>query len=188
MDVEERITKALDVGDPHGAATAGLGAYGPQIHAYLGGVLGDRDLADDAFSDFAERLWRGLPKFRREASFKTWAYQIAWSAAQDRLRDPFRRRARPLDEASISKLVQSLRSATPMHVKTETKYRFDELKRHLDHHDRALLLLRVEQNMSWRDVAIALADDGAAPLSEASVRKRFERLKGRLRELAGNPA
>lgn len=49
--------------------------------------------------------------------------------------------------------------------------------------DRSLLLLRVELGMSWAEIAGALAKDGAH-LGPVALRKRYQRLGGRLRELA----
>jgi RNA polymerase sigma-70 factor (ECF subfamily) len=53
-----------------------------------------------------------------------------------------------------------------------------------------LLILRVDRGMDWRDLAAAMGDENA-PLEGADLdreaarlRKRFERIKDRLRELA----
>jgi RNA polymerase sigma-70 factor (ECF subfamily) len=56
-----------------------------------------------------------------------------------------------------------------------------------------LLVLRVDRNLEWNDLARVLAegDDGTAPLADADVtreaarlRKRFQLLKEKLREMA----
>ena len=52
--------------------------------------------AGDAFSSFCEDLWRGIAEFRGDASFKTWAYKLAWHAALRNLRDPHKRLRRAL--------------------------------------------------------------------------------------------
>ena len=50
--------------------------------------------------------------------------------------------------------------------------------------DRTLLILRVDRGLSWRDVSVAMGEQGMR-LEEGALRKRFERLKGRLQRLAG---
>jgi RNA polymerase sigma-70 factor (ECF subfamily) len=46
-----------------------------------------------------------------------------------------------------------------------------------------MIILRFDRGLSWTEVAQVLAA-GGAPVDEAALRKRFERLKKRLRELA----
>src|SRR5215469_5037648 len=90
--IEQRIGACLDRGDVKQAATEALRGYGPQILAYLSGVLRDDEAAAEVFSEFSEDLWRGIGAFRRESSFRTWAYRLAWNAARQLARDPFRKR------------------------------------------------------------------------------------------------
>ncbi len=68
--------------------------------------------------------------------------------------------------------------------------RFAELRSELEPDDRALLLLRIDQRLSWLDCARALREDTEAPLDDASLkrdaarlRKQFQTLKDRLYEM-----
>lgn len=47
--------------------------------------------------------------------------------------------------------------------------------------DRALLILRVDRRMSWRDVAHVLAPAGDVARASQRLRKQFERVKDKLR-------
>jgi RNA polymerase sigma-70 factor (ECF subfamily) len=40
-------------------------------------VLGDRQRAEDATQEVYVRVWRALPSFRGESSFRTWLYRIS---------------------------------------------------------------------------------------------------------------
>jgi RNA polymerase sigma-70 factor, ECF subfamily len=53
----------------------------------------------------------------------------------------------------------------------------------LDPEDQALLFLRIDQGLSWSEVAAIFSEDGDA-VEPATLRKRFERAKERLRKLA----
>ncbi len=58
------------------------------------------DDAREAFSQFAENLWRGLPEFQGRAPFRIWAYRIAWNAACDIRKQPWRNRRRRPEHGS----------------------------------------------------------------------------------------
>jgi RNA polymerase sigma-70 factor, ECF subfamily len=53
-----------------------------------------------------------------------------------------------------------------------------------------LLVLRIDRNLSWRDIAIVMEgeniglDETLTQKAETRFRKRFERIKDKLRELA----
>jgi RNA polymerase sigma-70 factor, ECF subfamily len=176
--LETRIGEALDAGDVTAAATLGLRGYGPQILGYLTVVLRQRDLADDAFSVFAEDLWKGLEGFRRGSSFRTWAYKLAYHAALRILRDPEHRRGITLATSAASVLAAEVRSETPLHLRTDTKTSVQKLREELTADEQTLLVLRIDRRLEWREVAEVLDAE------EPAVRKRFERLREKLRKLA----
>jgi RNA polymerase sigma-70 factor (ECF subfamily) len=176
--IEDQLTALLDADDVRGAATLALKSYGPQIFGYLMAVLRRESAADEAFAEFSEALWTGLGGFRRECSVKTFAYKLAWHAALRILRDPYNRRGRRLESAEALDLVQSIRSQTAMHLRSEVKDRMSELRESLSTEEQTLLILRINRQLSWREVAEVLG------VAEPVVRKRFERTKDRLRQLA----
>lgn len=183
-EAEALVTRHLAGGDLAAAATVGLRAYGPAVRAYLVAVLRDPALADDAFGDFGEQLWRGIGAFRAESSFRAWAYGVAWHTALRVMRDPYRRRGRRLETREVASIVESIRTATPIHALTGARDAIEELRSALEPDERALLVLRLERRMSWREVGSALAGPDEAPMSDAALRKRFERVKAKLRALA----
>ena len=177
-DVETRIDSALQAADFTSAATLGVRGFGPQILGYLVAVVRDRDLAEDAFSVFAEDLWKGLPQFRRGASFRTWAYKLAYHAALRVLRDPNHRRGVTLPTSIASRLAAEIRTETPLHLQTAAKTSIQKLREELEPEEQTMLILRIDRKLEWSDVA----DVMDAP--EATLRKRFERLREKLRKLA----
>src|ERR671928_150340 len=81
--VQSRGQELVAAGDVAAAATEALRALGPEILRFLRSVLRDEEDAADAFSHFAENLWKGLPSFRGQASLRTWAFRIAWNSAMN---------------------------------------------------------------------------------------------------------
>jgi RNA polymerase sigma-70 factor (ECF subfamily) len=59
----------------------------------------------------------------------------------------------------------------------------ERLRAQLEPEEQTLLTLRVDRQLSWREVADILAEEGAT-VDEAALRKRFERLKDKLARAA----
>lgn len=187
---EREIRAKLESGGARDAAAAAIEFYGGEVLGFLHAVARDEDLASEAFSAFSEDLLRGLPGFRWDASLRTWAYALARNALHRLRRDP-RRRARnnvPLSTpgADISAIVEQVRTATLPFLRTSVKDELRRLREALDPDDHALLVLRIDRKMSWRDIARALPGEEAEEVDRraATLRKRFERAKTMLRELA----
>ena len=189
---EQTIRSAWDAGQLEASATATLEAYGDEILSFLVSRMRSPSDAQEAFSMFAEDLWAGLPKFAWRCSMRTWAYTLARNAATRYAASPQRQAARNLTlsrPGRLSEMVERVRSATQIYQKTEVKDRFRALREQLDPEDQMLLVLRVDRNLAWRDLAIAMGgdadlDDDALDREAARLRKAFERVKGELKRMA----
>jgi RNA polymerase sigma-70 factor (ECF subfamily) len=91
----------------------------------------------------------------------------------------------------LSQLVDRVRTRTDRFRRTETKERVRALRERLDPDDQMLLVLRVDRNLAWRDLALVMlgdqhceTDDDALEREAARLRKRFERVKTELKQLA----
>jgi RNA polymerase sigma-70 factor (ECF subfamily) len=178
--VEARVVALVDAAQADAAATAAIEGHGPGVFGYLKAVL-DEDDAHDAYSQWAEDLWKGLPGFRRESSLRAWSYRLAWHAACRLLRDPYRARGRRLPSSAASRLAISVAAST---IATGSRRAgLDRLRAQLPPEDRTLLTMRLDRELEWDEVAAVLSTEGA-PVTSAALRKRFERLKERLRGLA----
>ena len=181
--VEAEIADLLESNDLPSAAAAILREYGPAILAYLASLARDEDRADDAFSQFCEDLWRGLPGFRRDASVRTWVYKLAWHAWLRNEREPYRRRGRQLATEEMSRLAAEVRSTTALHLRSEAKDAVARLREQLTPAEQSLLVLRIDRGLSWSDVASVMSTP-EEDLDAQTVAKRFQRVKDRLRKLA----
>jgi RNA polymerase sigma-70 factor (ECF subfamily) len=179
--LETELAAHLARGEVDRAATLAIEGYGPAVLGYLGSML-DEDDAQDAFSLFAENLWRGLPAFRWECSARAWAFRLAWFAVARLMRDPYRRHGQRLPTTAASRLAASVAASTTL-AREARSDRFRKLREALDPEDRTLLVLRLDRELPWEEIAQVLSTD-AAPVTAAALRKRFERLKARLAELA----
>ena len=172
------------------ATAATLRAYGDELAEYLAAVARSDTDGGDAFAQCAIDVWRGLPGFRWEASLRTWCYRLARHALGRVRRDPARRRNQPLPSQQLGELAAQIQTRTADHLRTAMKDRVRELRLRLSPEDQTILILRVDRDLAWREIATILVDEGEA-LTEpelvrraATLRKRFERIKDELRALA----
>ncbi|HEY2514543.1 MAG TPA: sigma factor [Polyangiaceae bacterium] len=188
-DVERQIAEHLVRRDFTAAGTLALRAYGPEVLGLLVTILRDERAAGEAFSQFSEDLWVGLPGFRGASSFRTWTYALAHHAAYRWKRDPYHRRAVGADECpEVLDVAAQVRTTTLSYLRTDVKDRVRRLREHLDTDEQMLLVLRVDRGLAWDEIVTVLfgpsgeeLDPKARARHAASLRKRFERIKERLR-------
>jgi RNA polymerase sigma-70 factor (ECF subfamily) len=190
--VDTAARAAATAGDWHKVATIALETYGDELLGFLTAQAKDDVAAADAFSMFAEAMWRGLPGFRWECSLRTWCYTLARHSWFRLLRDRTRGAelvplmssgSIPLDE-----LAARIKS-DQLSPSTRARLQLERLRDELPADDQILLTLRLDRAMAWRDVARVMAEpDDAAELDPATLerravtlRKRFMKIKDDLR-------
>jgi RNA polymerase sigma-70 factor (ECF subfamily) len=175
VTLDLRIRQLVSGGDLDGAATTALEELGPHILGWLRALHG-KDDGDEVFAEFAERLWKGLPAFRGESPLRAWAYRIAWNASHSFRDDAWRRRRQHLPTSAASNLAVRLSRSVEVGRDEARLVRLREL---LPPEDHALLVLRLDREMAWEEIAHVLSTTGP-PVSAAALRKRYERVKERL--------
>jgi RNA polymerase sigma-70 factor, ECF subfamily len=192
-ELERAIRARCTDGDLVGAATIAVRGYGDEIFGFLAALHRSEDDASEVFARFSERLWKGLGGFGWQSSFRTWAYAIARNESlYYRRGEGLRaRRDAPLPEGSgLSEVAAEVRSRTLSYLRTEPRSRIGALRDSLPPDDRALLVLRIDRQLAWIDLARVLheaegpLDADALKREGARLRKRFQLVKDRLRETA----
>jgi len=188
-DVQARVRALVQAGDQAGAATATIRGFGPEVFGFLVGLHRDTQAADEIFALWSERIWRGLARFAWECSLRTWCYAVAHNASSNFRRDTRVRagRALPLPASSqLAELQQAVRSETRPYQRTDVKDRFAELRATLPHEDQMLLVLRLDKQLPWKDLARVMLteasaqDDAQLTRTAQRLRKRYQLLKERL--------
>jgi RNA polymerase sigma-70 factor (ECF subfamily) len=182
--LEAPIRALSAAGDHAGATTAALRLYGSELLGFLHARARNDDLAAEAFAELGEDVWRGLPGFRWESSLRCWLYLLARNALGQLVRDPRRRRDRNLPLSAAPEVVAAVRTVTAEYHKTEVKDELRVLREQLSSEEHELLLLRLDRDLSWKEIAEVLGGEGDVAARAATLRKRFERAKERLRKLA----
>lgn len=186
-DPEAALRALREAGDPKALTTAVIQTYGREILSYLIATLRGEGEAAEAFSQFCLNVWQASAGFRGQSSFRTWAYALARHGAGRVIRERGRRQ-RHVGLSSVPEieaLAVQVRSETQEWVRTGTRDRISRLRDELDPDDQTILVLRVDRGFSWPDVARVLYDGEAEPEARVvALRKRFERIKERLRKRA----
>ena len=184
MDAEQRIDAFLRAGDLNAAATVAIETYGPEVLGFLVTFLRDSVDAREVFSQACEDLWRGLGRFERRSTLRTWFYVVARHAASGYRRSPHRNPRRAVPLSQISDVVAAVHSRTLPYLRSEAKSRLAIIRDSLEEDDRALLVLRIDRALTWQEVARVFAGDGQSEetiqRTAARLRKRFQSLKEKI--------
>ena len=185
IELDEQIRSLLGGGELVQSTTLVLRELGPEILGFLSGVLGDAD-ADEVYSALSVRLWRSLNGFEGRCKIRTWVYVLARHEI-GRYRRGERRHANgriPLSE--LPEAIEAERLRTRSTLVAERRNTLTKLREELPVEDRTLLILRVDRNLAWDEIALAFADDPVVfsvqdrKREAARLRKRFQLVKQRL--------
>jgi hypothetical protein len=120
---------------------------------------------------------------------------LARHATSRYIADAHRRRARerPASRLSVLEEVEErIRTETLAAARSEAKTRLAALREQLSLDDQSLLVLRVNRRLDWKEIAQVMIDEGESSAEEAiekeaaRLRKRFQTIKEKLRQMASN--
>ena len=143
-----------------------LKQYAPALRRLCSAYRSDRSDQQDLFQDIAVALWTALPRFRGEASERTWLYRIAHNVA---LTGSARLRRRRSRETQIES------DAAAPSGEDRRRELLDAVRR-LEPVERELALLYLE-GLTAREIGNVLG------ISEGNAAVRLTRLRERLTEM-----
>src|SRR3954453_6693183 len=182
---EDRLLDAARSGNQDAYAPL-VEPYRSELHAHCYRMLGSVHDAEDALQEALLRAWRGLPRFERRSSFRSWLYTIATNTCLNVIsRRP--KRVLPIDYAPASDphdgpgepLVESVwiepypdvgMGLEDGHASPDARYEMRESVelafvaaiQHLPANQRAALILREVLGFSAKEVAESLETTGAS--------------------------
>ena len=145
-------------------------------------ILKNNEMAEDAVSEAFMRIISKLGRIKIPESEKTKRYMV--STIKNTSINCYRRNSRllqremPIDE-NIIQIPDNKQNIEEIIIKQENISIIKNMLCDLSETDRMIVNLRCNEEMSWREVAASLS------LTEANVRKRFERIKKRLIRMKG---
>ncbi|HZI95363.1 MAG TPA: sigma-70 family RNA polymerase sigma factor, partial [Patescibacteria group bacterium] len=166
---------------------------GDLVYSFSVRLTGDREQARDLAQDAFVRILRGASTFRGEASAKTWVCQVVINCHRNRARwwrrlkrgrtvsldDRIGRADGEAGEAPGMTLGATLADPRPgadqMAQSRETRLRLEQELGRLPRQQRAALILREVEGMSYSEIAAALG------VREGTVKSRLARARETLR-------
>lgn len=126
-----------------------------RVHSYARGILRDPEDAKDVAQECLVRLWHHRERVEAGPGCKSWLLRSAHNLCIDRLR---RRSTRP--EGQHDANAEEPRDARPgperLAVSTQIGGRLERALMELDHRDRAIVLLREVEGLSYEEIAETL--------------------------------
>ncbi len=188
---EAKISGFLESGDTERAVEEILTAYGPRIFRMMMGVFQDEATTQDVYQQFSITLWESLDSFRGDSQVYTWTYTLARRTIGQKLRGKGDRETRLQTDQKNRLAAKWTRTATAEWRKTESKDKFQQMVEDLDSDERTLVMLRIGEEMPWKEVARVM-HDGDEPLEGSELtkesgrlRKKFQRVKDKLKRKLG---
>jgi len=186
-DLDRRLRALADGGDHAAAVALAVDELGDEVYGFVASRSRDDDEAADVFAQACADLVRSMPSFRFGCSMRTWFYRIARSASARHRRSPANQHDRRVALSQVSEVIDQVRTRTELHLRSEVKDGVRRLRERLDPEEQQLLLLRVDRDLGWNEIAqiVDVVDDPAEiTRAAARLRQRFQKLKERLRDLA----
>jgi RNA polymerase sigma-70 factor (ECF subfamily) len=171
--------------------TAIVRDLGPHLLGFVHSRIRDAAVAEDAYAIFCLDLWRSMPNFRGQCSFEGWSYLLLRNAVNRTLSRVVKPRRQELGISQLSafpELEAVARTTLSSHQSPVARDRFVALREQLDEDEQTLLVLRVDRDLPWKDVAQVFlgeqAEDEELEREAAKLRQRFQTLKTKLAKLA----
>lgn len=145
------------------------------VYRVCRGVLGDDDEAADATQECFVKAVRALPRFRGDASFRTWLLTIAGNEAKG----VFRKRKRRAEQAleSAGPLVSGQPEAGDVTALKQEAEQARVMVAKLPDKQRLAVTLRIDEGLSFREIGEIIGS------SEGAARVNYHHGIRRLREM-----
>lgn len=145
------------------------GRYSTKIYSRCISLLKDEGLAQDAMQEIFMKLFLNLSKFGERAKFSTWVYSITYNYCIDVIRKKKKQKAIFSDEMER---VEDVAEEVPDYALLEMEVgRLKFVLSRIPVGDKAVLLMKYQDDMQIKDMALALDK------TESAIKMKIKRAK-----------
>jgi RNA polymerase sigma-70 factor (ECF subfamily) len=173
VDEDARLMLRFQGGD-RGAFETLFRRYTPRLVSFLARMVPERARAEELAQEVFVRIYQARDRYEPRARFSTWIFGIASNLALNELARAYRRRESPWEERTAARIGDPKPRADESLVARRTAAQLEEALAQLPERQRAALLLRVEEDLGYAEIAEALA------VSTASVKSLIHRAREKL--------
>jgi RNA polymerase sigma-70 factor (ECF subfamily) len=171
--MDEKIIDSILAGDRNAYAVL-VDRYKDRVFSLVVGILRDKELAEEVAQDVFVKAYTSLKKFRKDASFATWLYRIAYNSAISETRKR---------KHTMKSFDEQLEKTASMQVGNEGDEKSEDthqlLEKALDMlppEDKLILMLYYFEDHSVEEIGRHTG------LSVSNVKVKLHRLRARLKE------
>jgi len=154
-DEDAALMLAFQAGDS-GAFTQLFGRYSGPLLSFLARMVGSRSRAEELTQDTFVRIYQARERYEPRARFSTYAFGIAHNLALNDLARAHHKRERPLGDDFGEAFASPEPTPEAAALSSATQENLEHALRQLPDRQRAALLLRVEHDLSYDEIARAL--------------------------------
>lgn len=153
-------------------------AYGPSVNGLLRKLIADPMTMEGVAHEAFLKAFRAMDRFKDGTNLRVWLLTIARNAAYDHLRKEKKERLQPVDLAEVPEPVEPRGGPVNSLAQKETGTRVREALDTLPPDERAVVYLRIYEELTWEAIGEAL--DIPEATARARMNRALERLKTRL--------
>jgi RNA polymerase sigma-70 factor (ECF subfamily) len=151
VDPDSALIDAIGRGD-HEAFESLVKKYQGPLLNFIARTIGDRSMAEDITQEVLLRIYHAAPRFQAKTKVSTWIFHIAYNQA---LTEIGRRKKR----RNLWQALYRSREEAPEELLAEPLERYEQTEEimvvlgGLPENQKAALLLRISENLSYREIA-----------------------------------
>lgn len=143
--------------------------YSGKVYSKCISLLKDEELAHDATQDVFIKIYMNLAKFSGKSKFSTWVYSITYNYCIDFIRR--RKKEKNIFSDEIENAAEPIEDVPDRELLEMEVSRLKVLLNHIPTGDKAVLLMKYQDDMSIREIADVLTK------SESAIKMKIKRAK-----------
>lgn len=143
--------------------------YSKKVFVKCNSLLRDQAKAEDAMQEIFIKVLLNLSKFNKKAKFSTWLYSITYNYCIDSIRKGKKRKSVSVDD--VGELEELPDTIDDKRLLETNIIRLKEVLDKIPTEDKAILLMKYQDDMSIKDIGSALSK------SESAVKMKIKRAK-----------
>ena len=174
-EIDENIIARVLQGDRNGYALL-VDRYKDRVFSLVIGIVRNQELAEELAQDVFLKAYKSLKKFRKESSFSTWIYRIAYNTAISETRKK-KQHIRSFDEQLEKTMNLTVEDYEVEETNEQRQVLLEKALKELFPEEKLILMLYYFEDKSVDEIS------AVAGLSQSNVKVKLFRLRNKLKSI-----